>query len=142
VELAACVAATWQPFAARAAERRLRFNARVPVGTVAVDPVLLRSILANLFDNAVDYAPEGGEITVAAEARGGLRVANPAGNLAADDVARFFERFWRKETARTGGLHAGLGLNLARVFATAMGWRLTATLENDLLVFQLLPGRE
>ena len=139
VELAAFVASTWRPFAARAVERGLRFSAHVPTGTVAADPVLLRSILANLFDNAVDYAPAGGEITVTAEAGGGLRVANPAGNLAADDVARFFERFWRKETARTGGLHAGLGLNLARIFATAMGWRLTAALEGGWLVFRLLP---
>lgn len=142
VDLAALVAASWQSFATRAADRGLRFRAQVPTGTVAADPVLLRSILANLFDNAVDYAPAGGEIVVTGESGGGLRVANPAGNLAAGDVERFFERFWRKEAARTGGLHAGLGLNLARVFATAMGWRLTVTLEEGWLVFRLVPGAE
>jgi two-component system sensor histidine kinase QseC len=102
--------------------------------------VLLRSILANLFDNAVDYAPAGGEITVASDAAGGLRVANPAGNLSAADEARLFERFWRKEAARSGGEHAGLGLSLARTFAAAMGWRLSATLEAGQLVFHLAPG--
>ncbi len=138
VELAAFVAAAWQPFAARATGRSLRINLQVPAGTVAADPVLLRSILANLFDNAVDYAPAGAEISVTGEG-GGLCVANPAGNLAAGDVTRLFERFWRKEEARSGGQHAGLGLSLARVFATAMGWRLAAVLTDGQLAFHLVP---
>jgi two-component system sensor histidine kinase QseC len=140
VELAPFVAAAWQPFADRAAARALRVRLAVAPGAAAADPVLLRSILANLFDNAVDYAPAGGEITVASDAAGGLRVANPAGNLSAADEARLFERFWRKEAARSGGEHAGLGLSLARTFAAAMGWRLSATLEAGQLVFHLAPG--
>ncbi len=140
VALAPFVAAAWQPFAARAAGRALRINLQVSPGTIAADPVLLRSILANLFDNAVDYAPAGAEITVTGK-RGGLCVANPAGDLAAADVARVFERFWRKEEARTGGQHAGLGLSLARIFATAMGWRLTAAWETGQLAFYLTPEK-
>ena len=140
VELAPFVAATWQPFAARAAARSLSVQWAIAPGSVAADPALLRSILANLFDNAVDYTPAGGEITVAGDAAGGLRLANPAGNLTAEDAARLFERFWRKEAARSGGEHAGLGLSLARIFAAAMGWRLSATLEAGQLVFRLGPA--
>ncbi len=139
VELAPFVAATWQPFAARAAARGLRLQLAVAPGATAADPVLLRSILANLFDNAVDYTPAGGEITVVSDAAGGLRLANPAGDLTAEDAARLFDRFWRKEAARTGGEHAGLGLSLARSFAAAMGWRLSAAIEAGQLVFLLGP---
>jgi two-component system sensor histidine kinase QseC len=106
---------------------------------VTADPILLRSILANLFDNAVDYSPTGGEIEVTPSAAGGLQVANPAGSLVPEDVPRLFDRFWRKEAARTGGEHAGLGLNLACAFASAMAWRLTAALESGRLVFTLDP---
>jgi two-component system sensor histidine kinase QseC len=141
VELAPFVAAAWQPFAARAAARALRVRLAVAPGAAAADPVLLRSILANLFDNAVDYTPAGGEISVTGEAAGGLRLANPAGNLTTEDAARLFDRFWRKEAARSGGEHAGLGLSLARTFAAAMGWRLSAALEGSELVFRLAPAR-
>ncbi|HKB57827.1 MAG TPA: ATP-binding protein, partial [Lacunisphaera sp.] len=52
-----------------------------------------------------------------------------AANLEADDAARLFDPFWRKEAARSGGQHVGLGLSLARTFAVAMGWTLSATLD-------------
>lgn len=137
VELSAFVAAAWRPFAARAAARSLRVTIAVTSDPVTADPALLRSVLHNLFDNAVDYAPEGGEISVSGDAARGLRVANAAGSLSAADVARLFDRFWRQEAARSGGEHVGLGLNLARMFSAAMGWRLEAALEDGLLVFRL-----
>jgi signal transduction histidine kinase len=133
------VADTWRPFAARAATRSLRVELTVNSGQVMADPVLLRSILANLFDNAVDYAPVGGEIVVTRSVTGGLSIANTASGLAAEDVAKLFDRFWRKESARSGGEHVGIGLSLARTFATAMGWRLTAVLESGRLIFILDP---
>ena len=138
VELAPFVAAAWRPFAARATARGLQIEIAVAASSPLADPVLLRSILANLFDNAVDYTPAGGEIVVTGSAEGKLRLANTvASNLAPEDVAKLFDRFWRKEAARTGGEHAGLGLNLARTFAAAMGWQLTAALEAGRLVFTL-----
>jgi len=138
VELAPLVAGVWRPFAKRAAERGLRVDLTVAPATPMADPVLLRSILANLFDNAVDYTPTGGEIAVTGSAEGKLRVANSvAADFAPEDMARIFDRFWRKEAARTGREHVGLGLNLARAFAVAMGWELTARLENGRLAFML-----
>lgn len=139
VDVAATVAAAWQPFAARAAERRLAVEITGPAVRVPADPVLLRSILGNLFDNAVDYSPPGGTISITVEAGGGVWVANPSGALTPEDVARLFERFWRKETARTGGEHVGLGLNLARTFATAMDWKLEVKLDSGRLAFHLAP---
>ena len=142
VALAPCVAATWRPFATRAQARGLRVDFSVASAEAQADPVLLRSILANLFDNAVDYTPAGGAITICGSAEGKLQVANTASDLCAEDVAKLFERFWRKEAARTGGEHAGLGLNLARAFAAAMGWVLTVALEDGRLVFTLGPGEK
>jgi two-component system sensor histidine kinase QseC len=140
VALEALVREAWRPFAARAEARGLRASiALVPV-TAAADPVLLRSVLANLFDNAVDHAPPGGEIGIALEsgARGAtIRVANAAPDLAPADLEKLFDRFWRKEAARSGGQHTGLGLALARTFAAATGWSLTAALDGKRLVFTL-----
>ncbi|MEO6874719.1 MAG: ATP-binding protein, partial [Opitutaceae bacterium] len=57
----------------------------------------------------------------------------------AADVPQFFERFWRKEQARSsGGLHVGLGLSLVRAFVQALGWEISARLDNgSTLVFML-----
>ncbi|MCX6954424.1 MAG: sensor histidine kinase N-terminal domain-containing protein [Verrucomicrobia bacterium] len=137
VDLPGLVSEVWRPLAARAEARGLRATFAVEPGTVSADAVLLRGILQNLFENAVAHAPAGTEIRVsgasAADGQGYvLRCANAAGDLTPEDVGQLFERFWRKESARsTGGRHLGLGLSLARMFALAMRWRLTAALTPD-----------
>jgi two-component system sensor histidine kinase QseC len=134
VDLAALAEEAWRPLAARAAERQLKVSWDLAPASAQGDAALLRSILGNLFENAVDYAPVGGEvgIRIAGGAAGAqLRIRNSADGLAADDVAKMFDRFWRKEEARSGGKHFGLGLSLARMFAQAMGWTLTAALDEQ-----------
>jgi len=137
VPLEALLAEVWRSFAARATERQLAVTFSEPgaaAGTAAVraDPALLRAILVNLCDNAVAYATGGGAVSFAIERAGdtvALHIANTTDELAEEDVPRLFDRFWRKDGARTGGQHLGLGLSLAQNFAQAMGWKLTARLE-------------
>ena len=132
IDATALIQSTWRPFAVQAEARGLQVKFSLSPSTVAADPVLLRSILTNLFDNAVAYAPEAGPIHIALERHGTgvvVLVSNPSGSLEAADVARLFDPFWRKEAARSGGQHVGLGLSLARTFARAMGWTLSATLD-------------
>ena len=140
VEAGALVTETWKPFAARAQERRLQVEFTLAPGRVSADPVLLRSVLTNLFDNAVDYTPAGGTIRIAFAGggqAGAFSVGNPAGNLEAADTPKLFDPFWRKEAARSGGHHVGLGLSLSRTFAVAMGWTLSATHDGRELVLRL-----
>jgi two-component system sensor histidine kinase QseC len=134
VDLAALAEEAWRPLAARAVERQLKVTWELAPARAAADAALVRSILGNLFENAVDYAPAGGAvgIRVASGAAGAqLCIHNSTDNLTADDVAKMFDRFWRKEEARSGGKHFGLGLSLARMFAQAMGWTLTAALDEQ-----------
>ncbi|HEX3728968.1 MAG TPA: ATP-binding protein [Opitutaceae bacterium] len=145
LSLEACVAEAWAPFAPRAAERNLRARIELRPAPIAADPTLLRSLLHNLFDNAVDYTPEGGEVRISIETGAGparLLVANSVEGLGPADVDRLFDRFWRKEAARSDQRHLGLGLPLSRVFAQAMGCALSAALDpaNSRLVFTLTTG--
>lgn len=55
-----------------------------------------------------------------------ISIINKAQPSPTADLPRLFERFWRKEAARSGGQHVGLGLAVARTFAEAMGGTLTA----------------
>ena len=134
IALAPLVEDLWRSFAPRAQTRQLRVKFSLVPAIAVADGVLLRSILTNLFDNAVDYAPEGSEITIRLESADSfveLTVANQANNLGEVDVAKLFDPFWRKEAARSGGQHFGLGLSLARSFASTMKWTLSAQFDEQ-----------
>ncbi len=121
----------WGRLASRAADRGLVTEISLEAVRVSADPTLLRSILDNVLENAVEYSSVPGNLRISIKAGIGetvLSVENSCSNLAAADVPQLFERFWRKEAARTGGQHVGLGLPLARVFAAAMGWKLSAAM--------------
>lgn len=132
VDLADAAQRAWQPHAQFAAARGMRARFQVASGVLEADPALLQSILTNLYENATHYGPDGGLIAVAGGAAGShylLSVSNEAPGLTAADVDHLFERFWRGEAARSGGVHMGLGLALVREFARAMGWEVHARLD-------------
>ena len=144
VALAPLVAALVDAGAATARARRLSVHSTIAADAVVeTDAILFRSIVANLVENAVNYASEGGVVTIGADIGGGrfaLRVVNPTDNLQADDVPKLFERFWRKDSSRTGGVHAGLGLALSRSIAEQLGCTLDAALEGNRVLTMTLAG--
>ncbi|MEL4356383.1 MULTISPECIES: sensor histidine kinase [unclassified Luteococcus] len=97
-----------------------------------VDPDRLAQVLTNLVGNALRATPAGGRITVTChpdetEARGAvLSVADTGVGLAAADLERIFERFYRAGEARPDG-GTGIGLTIARGIVEAHGGTLTAT---------------
>ena len=142
VSLDAMLLSVWSGVADRAAAKELDVAWDVPIAApFDTSPVLLRSILANLIDNAVEYTPAGGHVRVVgrvADARFAVTVSNDVHEIRADDVPKLFDRFWRRDPARSGDAHSGLGLSIARAFAQALGCELTAILEADSrLVFTL-----
>lgn len=144
IRLAPLLESIWWPFSEKAAERKLEISRDVPDGAeIESDPVLLRSILTNLFDNAVEYTPSGGKIQVRGGVRDGrftLQVANDAGQVAPADVPKLFGRFWRKDPARSGNERSGLGLPLSRAFAQALGCDLSAALDDESRLTLTLSG--
>jgi signal transduction histidine kinase len=144
IDLSLAMADAWRPFARRADERSLRTCFSTTSFTITTDSALLRSILNNLYDNAVDYTPAGGEIALTCTEippkRFRFTIANPTEHLNSQDIERLFERFWRKEGARTSGQHVGLGLSIVRTFATALGWQVTAALDATQVLTITLEG--
>lgn len=96
--------------------------------SVVTDRDAVEQIVLNLLDNAVKYAAEGGEVSLALAAREGraeLRVADRGPGVPAEQRERIFEKFHRVDerlVAEKGG--AGLGLSIARQLARGLGGEL------------------
>lgn len=141
VELARLLQNLWKPYAEKVAEKRIQAQLQLTPVTVETDLVLLRAVIGNLLDNAVEYTPPGGEIVITTrliENAACVTVDNTAAGFDPQDLSKLFDRFWRKEASRTGQAHTGLGLALARGFAQLLGWSLAAELNGaDRLTFRL-----
>jgi signal transduction histidine kinase len=89
--------------------------------------VLLAQAVANLLDNALKYAPGGGEILVEAETRPGdgiaIAVADRGPGIPADERARATERFFRGAGSK-GTAGVGLGLSMVAAIARLHGGEL------------------
>lgn len=97
---------------------------RIDLGLDA-DPVLvmghewlLRELLSNVVDNAVKYSHEGGTVTIRCGRRGSqpfLEVEDDGPGVAAQELPRILERFYRVQG--TQGEGTGLGLAIAEEIA-------------------------
>ncbi len=108
-----------------AEDRNVRLEVAAPPEDVRVmgDRSCLQRAVANLIDNAVKFTPSGGTVRVAGRAVEGaaeVEVADTGPGIAADDLPRVFERFFRAGS-RPGTEGAGLGLCLVRAIAEAHG---------------------
>ncbi|NOY64367.1 MAG: hypothetical protein GXO97_03060 [Nitrospirae bacterium] len=91
---------------------------------IFTDRTMLSSIISNLFSNAVEYSPEGGDFRCVVKDEAGsiiLSMQNSNETLTEDDLPHIFEYLWRKDTARSNSLHTGLGLTLVKAFASYLG---------------------
>ncbi len=107
-----------------AERRRVDLGAtRVSDDAVALaDGGALRTLLANLVDNAVVYTPAGGRVDVSAgvaEGRPFLEVADSGPGIPAAERERVFDRFYRLPGAAGSG--SGLGLAIVRAIAERDG---------------------
>lgn len=95
---------------------------------IPANPLLLETMLANLLLNAVEAAPEGGEIAVAldADASVALTIANE-GAVPEGLRETFFDKYSTR--GKPGG--TGLGTYSARLAATAMGGSIELTVSDD-----------
>jgi two-component system phosphate regulon sensor histidine kinase PhoR len=114
----------------KADRKEITLEIEVPPKLPAVrgDAGLMRDVLQNLLDNAIQYTPQGGHIRVTADAGDRdavVTVADTGIGIPLADQERIFERFYRVDAARSreaGG--TGLGLSITKHIVEAHGGRL------------------
>ncbi|MCQ8242360.1 sensor histidine kinase [Rhizosaccharibacter radicis] len=133
VSLPPLLAGLAELYEALAEDKELELELELPEppagGSLALqgDPQMIQQAVANLLDNALKFSHPGGVVTLRAEAGDAdtvrLSVRDRGIGMAAHDLARASERFFRAESARnTPG--SGLGLALVQAVAQLHNGRL------------------
>ena len=128
------------PFEEPAREKRQSLSVEAPEIAVKANRDSMGQLVGILLDNAVKYTPEGGEISVTVSREGNSVILREQNTIDPKDVEdnpeRLFDRFYRRDEARTqkkGGY--GIGLSAARAIAAANGAQISATYREQNIVF-------
>lgn len=95
-------------------EKNLIINADFTETLIQADEELLKEVWVNLFDNAVKFSPEGGELTVEVLRKEGfvsVSFTNHGPEILPDQQRYLFDKFWQGDSSRaTEGTGVGLSL--------------------------------
>jgi signal transduction histidine kinase len=103
----------------------LRLEAAPDLPSIAVDPLRIREVLANLLANALHHTPPGGAISLRVNALGRdavFTVEDTGPGMGPDELSKIFDRFYKGEGSRG----SGIGLTIARNLVVAHGGTIRA----------------
>ncbi len=113
------------------------------------DPILTEQALANIVENAVRFAPNGGRIDILGRRDAGrvvIDIIDEGPGVPGDELRVIFEKFYRSPGSSTNQQGTGLGLSITRGLVEAMGGEVSARGRDDgrpgLVVSVALPGAQ
>ncbi|WP_456433800.1 two-component system sensor histidine kinase NtrB [Thermosulfuriphilus sp.] len=115
--------------------KRIKLREHLSEVRLFSDPEKIKQILINLLTNALEAAPEGGEILVQVGREGDkalLAVGDNGPGIAPEDQERIFEPFF---TTKAKG--SGLGLAIVKRLASVLGGQITVYRKNGFTFFEL-----
>jgi GAF domain-containing protein/anti-sigma regulatory factor (Ser/Thr protein kinase) len=110
----------------RASRHGIRLGCSVDerLGMIRADERKVKQVLLNLLSNALKFTPEGGAVSVRADAHNGvaeISVSDTGVGIAPEDQAAVFEEFRQVGTAAKKVEGTGLGLAISRKFVELHG---------------------
>lgn len=111
-------------------KKKIRVDMQIEPGFyIFANPEQLDQVLLNLVENAVKFTPQGGKITIRSGAETGTFSVEDTGiGMAAQEIPKIFQRFYRIDRAKTRG-STGLGLSIVKHIADLHGAKLSVTSE-------------
>jgi signal transduction histidine kinase len=109
--------------------RSVRISAALDPAVAWADPVLVRSLVRNLLENAIRHNVRGGVVAITTSERHGsavLTVENDGPPIPPTRVSHLFEPFRRLDRSATPAQGAGLGLAIARAVVASHGGEIRA----------------
>lgn len=101
--------------------------------SVLADDEEIHTLLGNLVENAINYTPAGGKVTVTCRRESGwarIDVSDTGIGIPKEHLARIFERFYRVDKARSRRVAGtGLGLAIVKHLVQAFGGRIEVASE-------------
>jgi two-component system sensor histidine kinase ResE len=86
--------------------------------TLIADGDRLAQVFTNLVDNALRHTPADGQVSLqvqSTQVEMEIRIADTGSGIPAEAIPHIFERFYRADQSRSGGVKHGAGLGLAIV---------------------------
>jgi two-component system, OmpR family, sensor kinase len=103
--------------------RSIRIVEQLPPCYCLGDSDRISQVIINLLSNAIQYSPDGTEISAACQNQSGtalLCVKDQGEGIPQAELPHIFERFYRVEKSRQAG-RTGLGLAISKTLVEAMG---------------------
>ena len=94
------------------------------LGDMVGDERRIKQVVFHLLSNAIKFSPNGGTVTLNATEGDGIlviAVTDTGGGIPDEDLARVFEKFWRRGNTPLHGTGTGLGLPLVKSFVELHG---------------------
>ncbi|MDR0851078.1 MAG: HAMP domain-containing histidine kinase [Clostridiales Family XIII bacterium] len=142
-DLSEVITETMDSMDAEAQGKGLRVSGRIEQHVIIQsDKKLIQGIFSTLYENAIKYSRQGGDIEVKLETdirQMILSVKNCGAGIPAEDLPKIFDRFYRADASRTGEESGyGLGLSIAKAATEKLGGTLSAeSIENEYTTFTL-----
>ncbi len=138
VTVSSLVQTTIKRLSPQARDKRIALRSNLPADLplLLVDEDRITQVLVNLVANAIQYTPEGGDVTISAGRQADeihISVTDTGIGIPAEHIDNLFTRFYRvdKSRSRNAGGGSGIGLTIARHLIEAHGGRIWAESNGD-----------
>jgi heavy metal sensor kinase len=108
----------------------LAINLSIPQSPIrsSIDPDRIKQVLSNIFDNAIKFTPEGGNLSILLSCQSSeilIQCQDTGIGIPQKDLPHIFDRFYRIDKARGRRQHgSGLGLSISKSLVEAHGGRI------------------